>query len=51
MKRINPADVPAIQRRDKKTLELVDREGISFAEAYLRVVQEEERRAEGVRRA
>lgn len=41
MKRVNPAELPAIQRRDREALELAEREGIAFSEAYLIVLHRE----------
>ena len=36
MKKQAIADLPAIQRRDREALEIADREGITFAEAWAR---------------
>ena len=37
MKKQAIADLPAIQRRDREALELAEREGITFAEAWARL--------------
>jgi hypothetical protein len=39
----SPHDLPAIQRRDREALELAEREGITFAEAWARLLSAEER--------
>ena len=39
MKKQAIADLPAIQRRDREALELADREGITFAEAWARLAR------------
>lgn len=41
MKHRDPADIAAGQRRDRAALDLAEREGIPFAEAWLRVLHEE----------
>jgi len=42
MKKQAIADLPAIQRRDREALELADREGITFAEAWARLARVEQ---------
>ena len=40
----SPHDLPAIQRRDREALELAEREGITFSEAWARLLHAEERK-------
>ena len=44
MKKQAIADLPAIQRRDREALEMAEREGITFSEAWARLLHAEERK-------
>ena len=44
MKKQAIADLPAIQRRDREALELAEREGITFSEAWARLLYAEARK-------